>query len=473
MPFRRVQQHWHPETPSPGEVLAIGVLMRKTLHLLLFVCIWQSAPPAYADGWQSMVDNCIATPLTLIGVVALVAGVVGIYFLPSVIGIAKQKENVVAICVLNFCLGLTFIGWLVSLLWALTNNGTERSNKEVAPSVIASYVGIFFLFSVPLLIVAKFYERSKESRNEYSTQNSQGFSQSNSSTSETSHSLGDDHVLFKDVRNETSALSSNTNTSIFSTGLPAAGSNSYFSNGTARYQGNNRDLAENSEDGLTGASQASQVSAELRSQLNAVEQRNSQAETSIRNLTKQVNVLIEQGRVQEGTIQELEKKLRISEQISESKDITVEDMRRTLEHWKRSSTVKVNAAFRSEEDKVTVENWPNVRDFRPTQYKGDVERRLNNERLNRRLSELGITTSVKIQFTIEKDGRPTNIQLLTPIDDAKTRKRCAEFIEAAGPFRPLLSDDLKTLTIEAALSQPADANLQLTSVQIEALGNKL
>lgn len=40
----------------------------------------------------------------------------GIYFLPTIIGM--KKKNVVAIFVLNLFLGWTFIGWLIALIWA-------------------------------------------------------------------------------------------------------------------------------------------------------------------------------------------------------------------------------------------------------------------------------------------------------------------------------------------------------------------
>lgn len=41
------------------------------------------------------------------------------YFLPSIIAISKKKENTLAIFVLNFFLGWSLIGWVISLVWAL------------------------------------------------------------------------------------------------------------------------------------------------------------------------------------------------------------------------------------------------------------------------------------------------------------------------------------------------------------------
>jgi len=45
------------------------------------------------------------------------------YFLPSIIGFASGKANGVAIFVLNLLLGWTLVGWVVSLVWALTKDG--------------------------------------------------------------------------------------------------------------------------------------------------------------------------------------------------------------------------------------------------------------------------------------------------------------------------------------------------------------
>lgn len=141
-------------------------IMRKVLSSLLLASFLMVgiSHPAFADGWRSTVDNLIATPMALVGVVALIAGAIGLYFLPSVVGITKQKENVVAICVLNFFLGWTVIGWLVSLLWALTNNGCKKFNKDVAPSVFGAYIAIFLLCFIPLWIGGTFYERAKQDK---------------------------------------------------------------------------------------------------------------------------------------------------------------------------------------------------------------------------------------------------------------------------------------------------------------------
>ncbi len=41
------------------------------------------------------------------------------YFLPSIIALARSKRDITAIVLLNFFLGWTMIGWVVALVWAL------------------------------------------------------------------------------------------------------------------------------------------------------------------------------------------------------------------------------------------------------------------------------------------------------------------------------------------------------------------
>lgn len=41
-----------------------------------------------------------------------------VYFLPSIIALARNKRDITAIVLLNFFLGWTMIGWVVALVWA-------------------------------------------------------------------------------------------------------------------------------------------------------------------------------------------------------------------------------------------------------------------------------------------------------------------------------------------------------------------
>ncbi|HUJ93993.1 MAG TPA: superinfection immunity protein [Terriglobales bacterium] len=43
----------------------------------------------------------------------------GLYFLPSIIALARSKRDIAAIVLLNLFLGWTAIGWIVALIWAV------------------------------------------------------------------------------------------------------------------------------------------------------------------------------------------------------------------------------------------------------------------------------------------------------------------------------------------------------------------
>lgn len=46
----------------------------------------------------------------------------GVYLIPGIIAINKKKKNSGAIFALNLLLGWTMIGWIIALVWALTND---------------------------------------------------------------------------------------------------------------------------------------------------------------------------------------------------------------------------------------------------------------------------------------------------------------------------------------------------------------
>lgn len=124
------------------------------------------------------------------------------------------------------------------------------------------------------------------------------------------------------------------------------------------------------------------------------------------------------------------------------------------------------------QEEVQIDEWPNISGFRPIAYRNDVLRRLYEQRLARRLVEAGTTAKVQISFEILKDGTPTAVSI-KPSQDAETIKRCTVYVMAAGPFRPLMSSELQTVHINAEVEQPANAPLQISRLQIEALGNQL
>lgn len=46
----------------------------------------------------------------------------GGYFLPTIIAFQKKKKNATAVFALNLLLGWTMLGWIIAIVWALTND---------------------------------------------------------------------------------------------------------------------------------------------------------------------------------------------------------------------------------------------------------------------------------------------------------------------------------------------------------------
>ncbi len=45
-----------------------------------------------------------------------------LYFLPSIIALARSKRDTLAIFLLNLFLGWSVVGWIVALVWAAKND---------------------------------------------------------------------------------------------------------------------------------------------------------------------------------------------------------------------------------------------------------------------------------------------------------------------------------------------------------------
>lgn len=66
-----------------------------------------------------------------------------IYFIPSIVGSKHRQAG--AIFVLNFLLGWTFVGWVIALVWALTDDKKVSAPKEVESTINTSksqFVGV-------------------------------------------------------------------------------------------------------------------------------------------------------------------------------------------------------------------------------------------------------------------------------------------------------------------------------------------
>ena len=65
-----------------------------------------------------------------------------VYFLPAMIAMYRNHLNAAAIFMTNFLLGWTIIGWIVALIWALTNS----------PATAARQTSKFLKFTFALIV---------------------------------------------------------------------------------------------------------------------------------------------------------------------------------------------------------------------------------------------------------------------------------------------------------------------------------
>lgn len=61
----------------------------------------------------------VVTRWALVWLLLIILGAF-VYFLPSLIAHKRDKRNKTAITLLNVLLGWTFLGWVVSLVWAVS-----------------------------------------------------------------------------------------------------------------------------------------------------------------------------------------------------------------------------------------------------------------------------------------------------------------------------------------------------------------
>jgi hypothetical protein len=90
-------------------------------------------------------------------------GGITMYFLPTIIAVTRKATNTTAILLVNALLGWTFIGWIVTLAWAVGVDVLARRWSPTAPSTVgASQVGeraargtnVFAVLAVAALIAA-------------------------------------------------------------------------------------------------------------------------------------------------------------------------------------------------------------------------------------------------------------------------------------------------------------------------------
>lgn len=84
----------------------------------------QSSPTDAAGGAAAFV---LFVLLLLLGI--------AMYFLPSIVGFVRKVPNAVSILIINFFLGWTLIGWVVSLAMAFRDQQQPVVINQIMPNV--------------------------------------------------------------------------------------------------------------------------------------------------------------------------------------------------------------------------------------------------------------------------------------------------------------------------------------------------
>jgi hypothetical protein len=66
-----------------------------------------------------------------VGALVLIIVIIVLYFLPTIIALARSKANVGTVVVINLLLGWTFLGWVVALAMAFGQTKDERAAQTV------------------------------------------------------------------------------------------------------------------------------------------------------------------------------------------------------------------------------------------------------------------------------------------------------------------------------------------------------
>lgn len=61
----------------------------------------------------------------LMGIITFLG--IAFYFLPTFLAFNRKKSNKISILLLNLFLGWTFLGWIVALVWAVSNDDKQQN----------------------------------------------------------------------------------------------------------------------------------------------------------------------------------------------------------------------------------------------------------------------------------------------------------------------------------------------------------
>jgi uncharacterized membrane protein len=74
-------------------------------------------------------------PLELLLMIPLFLVGLAVYFLPTVIAAFRRHPNTLAIFLIDFLLGWTFLGWVAAFVWSLVTPGTPAPGRSDAVEI--------------------------------------------------------------------------------------------------------------------------------------------------------------------------------------------------------------------------------------------------------------------------------------------------------------------------------------------------
>lgn len=70
---------------------------------------------------------------TIIAIFIVLTVLLAIYFLPTIIAVCQGHRSTASIVVVNFFLGWTMVGWVLTVAWALSNASPSKPEPASAP----------------------------------------------------------------------------------------------------------------------------------------------------------------------------------------------------------------------------------------------------------------------------------------------------------------------------------------------------
>lgn len=103
-----------------------GLILLATLILVAIAIFFMPVFIILVSGSNQQVFGSNQTVLWLFMLFVAII----VYFLPTIMANSRSHNNNKAICILNLFLGWTFLGWVIALVWAFTDNV-----KETEPTI--------------------------------------------------------------------------------------------------------------------------------------------------------------------------------------------------------------------------------------------------------------------------------------------------------------------------------------------------